>query len=68
MPCLNASAFLDFVDNLTVKELDRIKKHIEKVIEAKRPNDRKFIGSLSANDYVSYFLNNLRAQNPKITG
>ena len=59
MPCLNASAFLDFVDNLTVKELDRIKKHIEKVIEAKRPNDRKFIGSLSANDYVSYFPNYL---------
>ena len=59
MTFMNTSAFFDFVDNMSVKELDRIKKHIEKVIEAKKPSDRKFIGSLNIDDFVSYSPNYL---------
>ena len=60
MACVNnVSAFFDSMNSMSVKELDRIKKHIEKLIESKRTDDRKFIGSLDINDYVSYCPNYL---------
>ena len=35
----------------------RIKRHIERVINKKKPEDRKFFGSLDVNDYVSLYPN-----------
>ena len=57
MAGLNVSEFFDAMDNMSLKELDRIKKHIERVINKKKPADRKFIGSLDVNDYVSLYPN-----------
>ena len=65
--CLNSkSEFFHSLDNMSVKELIRIKQHIEKLVEIKTPEDRKFIGALQVNDFVTYcpdFLNEVEIKN-----
>ena len=57
MAGISVSSFFDAMEYFTVKELDRIKRHIEHVIEQKKPNDRKVIGALDINNYVSSYPN-----------
>ena len=60
MNCGNVSLFFDSLNAMSVKELDRIRKHVEKVIDSKKSEDRKHIGSLNVNDFVSYHPNYLK--------
>ena len=62
----SVSDMLKAFDVMSVKELNRIKKHVEKVIARKSPEDRKFIGSLDVNKFVNFFPNYL--DNSEING
>ena len=42
---MKVSSFFEAIEKMSVKELDRIKKHIEDVIEIKKPEDKKLIGT-----------------------
>ena len=52
---MNVSSFFEAVEKMSVKELDRIKKHIEDVIEIKKPEEKKFIGTLDIDNFVSFY-------------
>ena len=53
---LHLTSTLDFfnsLNSLSVKELSRIGKHIDKLIELKSSDDRNYISSLNVDDFVS---------------
>ena len=59
---MNVSSFFEAVEKMSVKELDRIKKHIEDAIEIKKTEDKKFIGTLDIDNFVSFYPDFLTPQ------
>ena len=55
MAGLGISSFFETTERLSVKELEKLKRHIDHVIEKKRPGDRKVVGALDINDFVSMY-------------
>ena len=51
MDCLKLYSYLE---NCSVKELQRTKQHLEQLIKEKLPHERTFISNLDANDFVEY--------------
>ena len=51
MDSLNLYSYLD---NCSVKELQRTKQHIEQLIREKLPGERTLVPNLNANDFVDY--------------